>query len=144
VSACIHMTNGNFVPFSNSCFRRSHCHRTTSLGDTTASTSSTDACLYSLTQTGSGQPTRMTSPSMIQRPQKLLRQSRQTTWEHREREIQRVPGRRLRHIGQVCVEARNWVSRTDTLCAVRAVPSTCGEELGRLYSSYGRINGTMS
>lgn len=87
-------------PLSVSLFCRSHFHRRTSSSVTTLRTSSSVASLPSLTHAASGQPTRPTSPSVIQSFQKSSRHGRQKTCEH-DNETQRAPLIDVRHISQL-------------------------------------------
>lgn len=105
---------------------RSHFHRRTSSSVTTLRTSSSVASRCSLTHAGSGQPTRTTSPSRMQSPQKSSKHDLQKTCEQ-ESITQRTPLIDVRHTWHsyelaekraACVDVSNVSSSGSNSCGV--------------------------
>ena len=89
----------SFIPFSSSFFSFSHFHLVTSSELITLATSSSGAFTPCFTHSGSGQPTRSTSPSDMQSPQKSTRQALQNTCPHTN-EMHLAPLIELKHTPQ--------------------------------------------
>ena len=112
-------------PPSRFLFSRSHRQRCRSPSETTHATSSSWASRPTLTQSGSAQPTRPTSPSSIHNFQKSSRHDRQKTWVHDSRK-HFDPFRLVKHIEHRYEFFANSSDFDDVSCACNIDTRACG------------------
>lgn len=131
ISTRRHINVERHEPRSVNLFCRNHFHLLTPSSVITLRTSSSVASLPSLTQAGSGQPTRPTSPSVIHRFQKSSKQGRQNTWEH-DSETHLAPLTDVRHISQLYDVCENRACCIELSCSVNSGIIICKAGCGIL------------